>query len=72
MSAVRGRVRAGRVELDSELPEGADVVVLTARPDERFDLADDEVAELERRVADADRGDLVAADDVIRTLRSAR
>lgn len=72
MSVVRGRVRAGRVELDSELPEGAEVVVLTASTDERFDLPDEEVADLERRVADADRGDLVPADDVIRALRSVR
>ena len=70
MSAVRGRVREGRVELEGELPEGAEVVVLTASRDEAFDLADAEVAELEARMAAADHGDVRPADEVIQKLRS--
>ena len=72
MTAVRGRVHAGRVELGGDLPDGTNVVVLTTERDDAFDLAETEVAELEARIAAADRGEVVAASDVIRKLRSAR
>ncbi len=72
MNAVRGRVHGGRVELESELPEGADVVVMATNRDEPFDLAEAEVAELEARVAAADRGDVQPAAELIQKLRSTR
>lgn len=72
MNAVRGRVHRGRVELEGELPEGADVVVMAPNREEPFDLAEAEIAELEARMAAVDRGDVVPATDVIRTLRSIR
>lgn len=72
MNAVRGRVRGGRVELDGELPEGADVVVVAPSREEPFDLADGEIAELEARVAAANRGEVVSASDVLESLRSKR
>jgi hypothetical protein len=72
MSAVRGRVRGGRVELENELPEGADVVVLTENREEPFDLAEAEIAELEARMAAADRGDVQPAAEVFQKLRSTR
>lgn len=72
MSAVRGRVHEGRVELESELPEGADVVVMATNRDEPFDLAEAEIAELEARMAAADRGDVESAEGLIEKLRSTR
>ena len=72
MSAVRGRVRGGRVELESELPEGADVVVLASEREESFELADAEVAELEARVKGIDRGDFTSATEAIQKLRSSQ
>ena len=72
MNAVRGRVRAGRVELENGLPEGADVVVLTTNSDEPFDLAEAEIAELEARMAAANRGELQPAADVFQKVRSTR
>ena len=72
MNAVRGRVREGRVELEGDLPEGAEVVVLVPNREEPYDLAEVEIAELETRMAAADRGDVVPANDVIQTLRSKR
>lgn len=72
MNAVRGRVHGGRVELETELAEGADVVVLAKESETPFDLAEVEIAELEARMATADMGDVVSAAEVIEKLRSAR
>ena len=72
MNAVRGRVRGGRIEVDSPLPEGAEVVVLTNGEDEAFDLDDARVAELETRMAEADTDDVESAAAVLAGLRAAR
>ena len=72
MNAVRGRVHGGRVELETELPEGADVVVLATDSETPFDLAEVEIAELVARMAGADLGDVVPAAEVIQKLRSTR
>ncbi len=60
MNVVRGRVRDGHVELDSVLPDGAEVVVVLGET-EAFDLAEDDVAELRDRMAAADRGEVESA-----------
>jgi hypothetical protein len=72
MSAVRGRVRGGRVELEAELPEGEVVVVLSADREEPFELAPAEIAELEARMAAADAGEVVPGSVVFTKLRSTR
>jgi hypothetical protein len=72
MNAVRGRVRGGRVETDTALPEGEEVVVLTAGDAEPFDLDDSQLAELETRMAEADRGELDPAKEVLARLRRSR
>jgi hypothetical protein len=72
MNAVRGRVRGGRVDVESPLPEGAEVVVLTGGSDELFELDDAQVAEIETRMAEADRGDVEPADTVLERLRRTR
>lgn len=72
MNAVRGRVRGGHIEIDAALPEGAEVVVLTAGHDEPFDLDDAQLTELETRMAEADRGAVEPADVVLARLRRVR
>ena len=72
MNAVRGRVRGGHIEIDTELPEGAEVVVLTRGDGETFDLDDESVAELESRMAEAERGDVEPAAAVLARLRRSR
>lgn len=72
MNAVRGRVRGGHIEIDAALPEGAEVVVLTAGHDEPFDLDDAQLTELETRMAEADRGEVESGDVVIARLRRVR
>jgi hypothetical protein len=72
MNAVRGRVRGGHIEIDAALPEGAEVVVLTAGHDEPFDLDDAQLTELETRMAEADRGEVESGDVVLARLRRVR
>jgi len=72
MNAVRGRVRGGRVELEGDLPEGADVVVFAANRDDPFDLTESDLAELEARMVEADRGEVVPAPVVLQKLRPTR
>lgn len=73
MTALRGRVRDGRIELDGELPEGTDVVVLAVEEEAAsFVLADADREELEARAAAADRGETIPADSVLSKLRSRR
>jgi predicted transcriptional regulator len=72
MNTVRGRVRGGHIEIDSALPEGAEVVVLTASPDEAFELDEAQLAELESRMVEADRGEVEPAESVLASLRRSR
>ncbi len=72
MNAVRGRVRGGHIELDNALPEGAEVVVLTADSEEPFDLDEAQLSELEARMAAADRGEVEPAAAVLERLRRGR
>ncbi len=72
MNAVRGKVRDGRIETEAELPEGAEVVVLTASTEAPFDLDDAQLGELESRIASADAGDVETSEVVLGRLRSRR
>lgn len=72
MNAVRGRVRGGHIEVDATLPEGAEVVVRTGGHEEPFELDDAKLDELERRMADADNGEVEPAEAVLGKLRRAR
>ena len=70
MTIVPGRVVNGRVELedDIELPEGTEVTVRFA-DEEEFELTPEMEAELEESVAQADRGELIPVEEVLRDLR---
>ncbi len=72
MSIVRGRVRRGHVETEVELPEGADVVVLSGGSEAPFILDDASEQELEGRIASADRGELEPAAAVLQRLHRPR
>jgi hypothetical protein len=72
MNAVRGRVRGGHIEIETALPEGAEVVVLLPGDGEPFELGDAEVAEIEARIAGADRGELDDGKAVLDRLRRGR
>ncbi len=72
MNGGRGRVCGGHIELDTALPEGAEVVVLTADSQEPFDLDEAQLSELEARMAAADRGEVEPAAAVLERLRRGR
>jgi len=69
MQIASGKVVGGRVELESELPEGTAVTVIAPEGDETFE-AD---AEMETRLLEAihqcDRGATVPLHDLLRELR---
>jgi hypothetical protein len=65
-----GTVVNGQVVVDGDpLPEGA-VVTILARDEQSFEVPPELEAELLASLAEADRGDTVPAEEVLRRLRS--
>ena len=71
MTIFPGKVVNGRVEVedDIELPEGAEVSVYLPADEEEFELTPEMEAELEESIAEADRGEGVPAEQVLREIR---
>lgn len=66
-----GRVVAGKIVLDGDpLPDGAVVTILTREGDETFEVDAAMEAELLESLGEADRGETVSADEVMRALRN--
>jgi len=62
---------SGHIEVEGEpLPEGTVVTLLAREADETFELDAAAEAEILESLAEADRGELVPADEVLRKLRS--
>jgi hypothetical protein len=73
MTIVPGKVVNGRIEIgDVELPEGAEVAVCYSGDEAGVQLTPDELAELDASIAEADRGETIAAEDVLREIRAMR
>lgn len=73
MRVTSGKVVAGRVEIEGDpLPEGAVVTVLSREADETFELDEAAERELLASIAEADRGELIPAEEVLRSLRDQR
>jgi hypothetical protein len=71
MRITSGRVVSGKVVVEGEpLPEGAVVTVLAREADESFELDAAAEAELLESIAEADRGETVPAEEVLRALRN--
>ncbi|HEY8089029.1 MAG TPA: hypothetical protein VIF09_14315, partial [Polyangiaceae bacterium] len=69
MNAVRGRVRGGHVEVDTVLPDGAEVVVFVPGVEPPFELSEEDSTELQDRLRELDRGGGTAAEEVFERLR---
>ena len=67
MRVVKGKVVSGKIVIEESLPEGAKVTVL-APDDDAFTLTPDEEAALLAAIAEADRGEVVDAESVLRKL----
>jgi hypothetical protein len=71
MRITPGRVIGGQVVVEGEpLPDGAMVTVLSREGDETFELDADAEAELLESIAQADRGELIPAEQVLTRLRN--
>jgi predicted transcriptional regulator len=70
MRVATGTVISGKVVLDGPvIADGTDVYVLTRDASDAAVLSDDELAELEAGLAEADRGDMIAGDAFLADLR---
>ena len=71
MRIASGKVVSGQIIVDGErLPEGAQVTVLAPEADETFELDASAEAELLESIAQADRGELIPAVEVLQKLRN--
>lgn len=72
MRVTSGKVVSGRIVVEGEpLPDGSIVTVLARDVDESFELDATAEAELLLSLAEADRGQLIPAEEVLRTFRDA-
>jgi hypothetical protein len=70
MRVTSGKVVSGQIIVEGEpLPEGVLVTVLARDQDETFELDAAAEAELLLSLAEADRGELIPAEDVLRVFR---
>lgn len=71
MRITSGKVVGGQIVLEGEpLPDGALVTVLSRDEDETFELDAAAEGELLASIAEADRGELIPAEEVLRKLRN--
>lgn len=70
MRIAHGTVVSGKVVLDDpSLPEGAEVYVLAREPGQQVWLSPEELTELEAGLAEAERGETIAGDQLFEQLR---
>ena len=70
MEITSGKVVGGRVELDTELPEGTEVTVLTRDSEEPFEADAELEAVLLESIAQGQRGEHISAEELLREMRS--
>jgi hypothetical protein len=67
MKVIKGKVVSGKIVVEGSLPEGATVTVLAPEGD-FFTLTPDEETTLLAAISEADQGNVVEADTVLRKL----
>jgi hypothetical protein len=70
MQITSGKVIDGRVVVEADLPEGADVTLIALDGDETFEVSPQLEAIILESIAQGRRGELIGADDLLRELRS--
>ena len=70
MQIASGKVVDGRVVVDAELPEGAEVTVLARDSEETFEVDAELEAVLLESIAQGQRGERISAEELIREMRS--
>lgn len=72
MRVVTGKVIDGKVVVEgAAFDEGAVVTILARDDDEAFDLSPEQEAELLIAIAEAERGEVISADQLFKKLRRA-
>jgi len=70
MLITTGKVNNGVIQIDSkDLPDGTTVTLLVHEGDETFELDSSQESELLAAIAEADRGELVSATEVLKQIR---
>jgi hypothetical protein len=70
MQLAIGKVIVGKVVVEGEpLPEGTVVTILAREADETFEVPPELEADLLASIAEADRGETIAAEQVLQRLR---
>lgn len=70
MRVTSGRVVAGQIVVEGEpLPEGTVVTIVTRETGESFELDPEAEADLLLSLAEADRGELIPAEEVLKIFR---
>ncbi|MEZ4282652.1 MAG: hypothetical protein R3F21_23900 [Myxococcota bacterium] len=70
MRIATGKIVQGRVEIEGDLPEeGTTVTILVPERDEGFELAPEELVELEAALGEIARGESIDGASLIRELR---
>ncbi len=70
MQIASGKVVNGRVVVDGDLPEGADVTLLALDGEETFEVDAELEAVLLESIAQGERGETVSSADLLRQMRS--
>lgn len=70
MQIASGKVVNGRVVVEAELPEGADVTLIALDGEETFEVSPELEAILLESIAQGERGETISGEDLLRELRS--
>ena len=70
MQIVSGKVVNGQVVVEAELPEGAEVTILALDGEESFEVDGELEAVLLESIGQADRGEIISGEQLLRELRS--
>ena len=70
MQIATGKVIDGRVVVEAELPEGADVTLIALDGEETFEVGPELEAIILESIAQGRRGEVTSADDLLGELRS--
>ena len=70
MQIASGKIVNGRVEIDAELPEGADVTLIALNDEETFEVTPELEAVILESIAQGRRGETIPAEELLREMLS--
>ena len=70
MQIASGKVVNGRLVVEGELPEGADVTLIALDGEETFEVSPELEAILLESIAQGERGETISAEELLNELRS--